>query len=386
MAYLHDLRFSYVLGHRFLYDPLTNDQIYGTAADDTVQLHGGNDIFIDIAGGNDAVYDVSAYPGGWSGKDIISTGTGNDTVFSSLDSSVNVSERGGQEYYGGLGLDMLNLSPNQTGVYVDLAANQAINVVTGESTRVVGFERVTGSNLVDQIYGDDQINLLRGLSGDDHIFGRGGNDSIDGGDGQDTLFGQLGSDTLGGGNGNDTLYGGAGDDVVEGEAGNDLVLGEDGNDAVEGQDGDDVLKGGNGNDALYGGAGSDNLDGGAGADLVKGGLGHDLMSGGAGADQFIFETLTDSGAGVLADMIYDFQHLVDKIDVSEIDANALIAGNQAFRYIGDHGFSSAGQISSHWDAAHNETIVRFNTDSDSIAEMTVKLYGHATLSAADFIL
>jgi Ca2+-binding RTX toxin-like protein len=385
MAYFTDLK---RLNYR-LFDYFTNDTFYGTVENDTAALHGGNDVFIDIAGGNDVVYDVSAYNSSgttWSGKDIISTGVGNDTVFSSLDSSLHLDERGGQEYYGGLGLDMLNLSYNQTGVYVDLSTNQAVNLVTGESTRVVGFEWVTGSNLADQIYGDDQINLLRGLSGDDHIFGRGGNDVIEGGDGQDKLFGNAGNDTLGGGNGNDVLYGGSGNDVVEGEADNDILFGEDGNDAIQGQDGNDILKGGNGNDQLYGQNGNDNLDGGAGIDELTGGLGRDLMSGGAGADHFIFETLSDSVPGALADTIFDFQHLVDKMDVSFIDARATQSGNQAFSYIGDHNFTSAGQIKSHYDAAHNVTIVSFNTDTDSAAEMVVNMTGRITLSSADFIL
>ncbi len=389
MAYLNDLKLNLTLKRDRYDDWLTNDIIYGTAEHDIVNLYGGNDLFIDIAGGNDVVYDLRSYRfagTGWSGKDVISTGVGMDTVFSSLDSSIYANERGGQEYYGGLGFDMLNLSSNQTGAYVDLSATQAVNLITGESTRVVGFEWVTGSNLNDQIYGDDQVNVLRGIAGDDRIFGRGGNDSIDGGDGQDTLFGDAGYDTLGGGNGNDVLYGGTGNDVVQGQAGNDIVLGEDGNDAIQGQDGNDVLKGGNGNDQLYGQSGDDNLDGGAGADELTGGLGRDLMSGGAAADRFIFETLTDSITGALADRIFDFQHNFDKIDVSEIDAKAALAGNQAFSYIGDNTFSSAGQISSHYYSSINTTIVSFNTDADSTAEMTVNLTGRITLSSVDFIL
>ncbi|MEQ1715039.1 MAG: calcium-binding protein, partial [Hyphomicrobium sp.] len=362
---------------------------YGTVENDDVHLHGGNDVFIDIAGGNDAVYDVGAYRSSgttWSGKDVISTGTGNDTVFSSLDSSLHDNERGGQEYYGGVGLDMLNLSYNQTGVYVDLSANQAVNIGTGESTRAVSFEWATGSNLADQIYGDDQINLLRGLSGDDQMFGRGGDDAIDGGTGQDKLFGGSGNDNLGGGTGDDVLYGGTGIDVVEGEAGNDVLLGEDGNDAIQGQDGNDILKGGNGNDQLYGQTGNDNLDGSAGADELMGGLGRDLMSGGAGADQFIFEALSESVPGALADTIFDFQHRVDKIDLSLIDARTNVAGNQAFSYIGDHGFSSSGQIKSHYFAAQNTTVVSLNTDADGAAEMTINLTGHISLSSIDFVL
>lgn len=387
MATLSDVKYQ----RYFTFNSFTNDVIYGTAEDDIVRIYGGNDVFIDIAGGDDIVYDISSYGSafasrGWSGKDVISTGTGNDIVSSSLNSSSNAALRGGQEYYGGLGFDTLNFSPNWTGVYVDLVSNQAVNLATGEATRVVSFERVTGSNLNDQIFGSDDDNILRGLSGDDKIMGRGGDDLLEGGDGQDRLYGNLGDDTLGGGNGDDTLYGGAGDDVVEGEAGNDLLLGEAGNDDIQGQAGNDIAKGGLGNDALYGQGGNDNLDGGAGTDAIFGGLGRDLLSGGADRDFFLYETVNDSIPGASADTIFDFEHGIDLMSVDFIDANINVTGDQAFRFIGNNNFSGAGQIKSHWDAAQNATVLEFNTDSDAAAEMMIKLSGHINVSSLDFIL
>ena len=64
-------------------DFLTNDRFYGTEENDTVYIHGGNDFFNDIAGGNDTVHDVRL--GGSSGNDVVSTGIGNDVVYSNLD-------------------------------------------------------------------------------------------------------------------------------------------------------------------------------------------------------------------------------------------------------------------------------------------------------------
>ena len=233
MAYLHDLK--YVNGQ--WRDTFSNDTIYGTAADDVVTLYGGNDFFNDIDGGNDVVYDVSSYTGGWSGQDVISTGVGNDIVVSSLDSPNSIYQYGGQGYYGGLGVDSLWFYPNQTGVVVDLANGWAENNITGERTQAVGFENVTGSAYNDYIYGDTGNNDLNGYLGDDVLRSAGGNDTVDGSNGMDQVFG---------GDGNDYVHGGTGDDLVSGDAGSDNVSGGDGNDKVYGGSGIDVLSGGDG--------------------------------------------------------------------------------------------------------------------------------------------
>ena len=291
MAYLHDLK--YVNGQ--WRDTFSNDTIYGTAADDVVTLYGGNDFFNDIDGGNDWVYDTSSQYGGWSGSDVISTGLGNDTVVSSLDSANSIYDYGGQGYYGGLGTDTLNFVPNQTGVYVRLDLNYAQNNITGERTQVVGFENVTGSGYNDWVYGDTASNDLKGGGGNDYVSGGGNYDFVDGGDGNDQVFG------------------------------------------------------------------------------------------GGGADKFVFRALSDSLTAT-PDTISDFQHNIDKIDVFFIDARANRSGDQAFNYIGDHGFSNSGQIKSHYFASTNTTVVSFNTDTDSAAEMVVNLTGNIALSASDFIL
>ena len=99
---------------------------------------------------------------------------------------------------------------------------------------------VIGTDLADELDGDEGPNVMIGLAGDDLIYGHGGNDELRGDDGDDLLVG---------GFGDDRLIGGAGDDVLVGEAG------------------DDYLRGGDGNDVLIGGAGNDSLVGGNGADV-----------------------------------------------------------------------------------------------------------------------
>jgi len=83
-------------------------------------------------------------------------------------------------------------------------------------------------------------------------------------------------DELAGEDGLDLLDGGTGDDLLFGGAGDDNLLGGEGNDQLQGGDDNDVLDGGAGNDFLFGEAGNDTLSGGSGADYLEGGSGNDI--------------------------------------------------------------------------------------------------------------
>ncbi|MEQ1715038.1 MAG: calcium-binding protein [Hyphomicrobium sp.] len=381
MAFLTDLKW---INGKWI-DFATNDTIYGTAGSDQVVLGAGKDFFNDIDGGHDQVTDVARDSLG-SGNDVVSTGIGNDGVTTDLDSA--------NAYYGGLGRDTLNVSPAQSGVFVNLAQGFAQNLGTGVQSVVNSFENVSGSINADTIYGDSWSN---------NIYGGAGNDLIDGGTSGDVVMGMEGNDRVFGGADYDIVVGGLGDDQVYGDAGGDTVYGNEGNDRVSGGTGHDTLYGGDGNDLMFGeadmdymlgeagndimhgGTGEDTLLGGLGNDALEGMAGRDFLSGNAGNDRFVFRSLADSPLAT-PDRITDFQHIVDKMDVSLIDARANVAGNQAFSYIGDHGFTNSGQIKSHYFAAQNTTVVSLNTDTDSAAEMTINLTGHITLAASDFIL
>ena len=159
----------------------------------------------------------------------------------------------------------------------------------------------------------------------------------------------------------------------------DTLLGDALANEFHGNAGDDIIRGFAGNDKLYGDAG---------ADKISSGLGRDVMYGGAGADTFIFNSLADSTlAQAGRDFILDFTHLSDKVDLSVIDSNALLAGNQAFAYIGTAAFTGvAGQL--HYAVlANGYTFVSGDVNGDSIADFGFNLKGTAlSLSAADFIL
>jgi Ca2+-binding RTX toxin-like protein len=169
-------------------------------------------------------------------------------------------------------------------------------------------------------------------------------------------------------------HGGLGSDDLQGSDFDDAYHGEGGNDHIDGQDGDDDL---------YGDAGHDSLTGGDGDDILVGGQGTDDLTGGSGADVFDFNNLTELGLGRTHDTIQDFRvgdH--DKIDLSDMDANPLLAGNQAFVFLS--GAPDAGnQTGTAW---FNQGNLYLSTDADSAAEFEIAVVGVSALTAADLVL
>ena len=135
---------------------------------------------------------------------------------------------------------------------------------------------------------------------------------------------------------------------------------------------------------MAGGAGNDSLNGGTGIDTLVGGVGKDTMTGGTDSkDVFDFNALNETGStSTTADTITDFKHLVDKIDLSTIDANSGHAGNDAFTQIisSTASFSHAGQLQLKGGVLYG------NTDSDSAAEFAIHLTNVQSVSAGDFVL
>ncbi len=164
------------------------------------------------------------------------------------------------------------------------------------------------------------------------------------------------------------------------------------NDTINGTFGVDLMRGLAGDDRLNGMGGDDKLFGGQGWDILTGGLGRDIMTGGAGHDTFVFETLTDSGKNTATrDVITDFTHLGDRIDLSLIDAISGVAGNQAFHFVGTAAFShTAGEL--HYTkldfagTADDKTVVAGDVNGDGLADFQIELSQLITLTKADFVL
>lgn len=135
---------------------------------------------------------------------------------------------------------------------------------------------------------------------------------------------------------------------------------------------------------LIGGADDDTLDGGDGNDLLVGGTGKDQLTGGAHSDVFAFDSVADAGNGAGRDVIADFLSGTDFLQLSGIDANASVDGNDAFTFIGDAAFTEAGQV--RYSVTDGVTVVEADIDGDLVADCQVELVGMSGVAAADFIL
>ena len=174
-------------------------------------------------------------------------------------------------------------------------------------------------------------------------------------------------------NGNDSgnrIIGSAAANRLDGLGGNDKLLGLGNGDTLNGGAGNDTLRGSHGNDRLVGGAGADVLEGGTGTDI------------------FAFVSASDSTPSA-TDRILDFGAPLktsggDRIDLSAIDANTGVSGNQAFVF--------GGTTAGHLRLVNNGTSTELlgNTDRDVTAEIRILLQDGATLAnaygAPDFVL
>ncbi|MBA3447437.1 MAG: M10 family metallopeptidase C-terminal domain-containing protein [Pseudaminobacter sp.] len=305
-----------------------SENIYGTSSGDTIYGFGGHD-YIDGRAGNDLIY-------GGDGDDDILGGTG-----------VN-------DLWGGTGADWFIMSARSTGSSddwigdftsgVDRVDVSAWGVSDISQLRALFSTDSTGSATLNATYNGynhfltiDDVRATELISSD-FVYSNSGARSVVGTAYADTLFGSRGNDTLTGGGGNDKLLGGIGNDV---------------------------MSGGSGNDDLHGGAGGDRL------------------TGGSGYDHFVFASVSES-IGLGRDFIADFQEDLDLINLADIDANANLAGNQAFSFVGGAAFSGSGQLN--YAFSGNNTIVSGNIDSDAAAEFQVVLAGRHFLIGDDFVV
>jgi len=223
------------------------------------------------------------------------------------------------------------------------------------------------------------------------------------GDGADEITGGSGVNHLSSGRGNDILRGGAGADVLDGGAGIDLAsyygswirvvvnlttATASGGDAQ----GDSLtrienLSGSQVGDALFGSAGANTLSGWWGDDLIVGVGGQDTLAGGAGADRFAYGSTWESQVGAGSDRITDFSHAQgDKVDLSVMDANAGLAGNQAFTFIGTRLYSHhAGELRFAVTDPTTTTIAG-DINGDGVSDFHIRLTGAIALVVADFVL
>ncbi|RMH45772.1 MAG: hypothetical protein D6688_05730, partial [Alphaproteobacteria bacterium] len=256
---------------------------------------------------------------------------------------------------------------------------------------------VTGTTAADTLETADGNDMVFGLAKADNILGHGGNDMLFGDFGRDRIFGGAGDDMIEGGRGRDTVFGGDGDDVI-------LASAQDGNDAYHGGAGADTLdmsgvhadatvelssglmgrgsaqSAATGNDTLWD---IENVVTGDGNDVIIAGDGVNVMDGGDGDDIFVFGT----AAAADGDVIADFQP-GDTIDLSGIDADGSMAGDQAFTLVSG-GFTGAmGElIVTHETRADGDyTVVQGEIDGVGGADFSIDIKGHHDLTEGNFTL
>ncbi len=406
-----------------------NDTIRGYTLDDFIKGEDGYDNLYG-GGGNDTLWGGTGADTlyGEAGNDILNGDDGDDTLYGGDDNDELTGDRGADRLYGGAGNDTLRgttvlttlnydyevTNPDSADTLVggmgddfyvvDATADQvteqanegvdtiealyvdAITLVANVENLFLGYRSfdgtgnaldntMTGNDLANTMEGLDGADTLRGLSGADHLYGGNGGDRIEAGSDDDWVYGEAGADTLFGDAGVDFIYAGIDADYASGGTGDDFIYGEAGA---------DTLLGGDGIDRLYGGADNDTIQGGDGNDRIWGDGGRDNMYGEAGFDTFVFRSISDSTVSAF-DIIRDFVEGTDRIDLSGIDANTLLAGNQSFNFAGDNPMFVAEQDL--WTRATlTGTLVEGDVNGDSLADFRILVSGTSSLGQSSFIL
>ena len=330
-----------------------DDSLYGGAGNDTLSGGAGNDLLnggdgYDTADYSDATTDIVANIN-WGGAQFVSAEMGFDRYISI------------EALVGGAGNDLL-------------VGNMAGNIIDGGDGN-------------DEIYGLGDGDILRGGAGNDQIEGSGGNDRMSGGEGDADVLSYYNSaggvtvdlryqgtwQAVGGFSGTDWFD--QFEDLYGSNRGGDLLIGSVDDNRILGFGGDDRIFGFDGNDELFGQQGND---------LLAGGVGADVLTGGAGADVFDFNHISESTSAA-RDTVRDFSAAAgDTIDLSGIDANSAVAGNQAFNFVGSAAFGSAGDL--RFVTNGTDGFVIGDVDGNGTIDLNILLLGVTSMGLGDFVL
>jgi serralysin len=387
-----------------------SDYLEGTFGNDTIDGLGGDDFLVDFFGddllnggpGNDQLYDQfgdDSLNGGsgndWLydefGDDILNGGPGDDT----LDSS-----RGNDRLNGGPGIDTASINffydanagvsfALDNGPVVTASGTKVLSSI--EAVSVIGTpfdDTFTGGANADFLYGQDGDDVLNGQSGDDTLDGATGNDLLNGGTGIDSTTLNFNGAASGVSYTLDegsvvtpigtkvltsieavTIYGSSFDDTLSGGEYGDFIVANEGSDRLNGGDGNDLLLGEDGDDTIYGGPGADQL------------------GGSSDSDTFAYRTTEDSEVSSGSDTIFDFVSGDDKVDLSAIDADSNVEGNQAFLFIGDSAFNNvAGELRAFIGTDGFTTYVQADVNGDGVADLEIRIGQPVSLQLVDFVL
>jgi len=169
------------------------------------------------------------------------------------------------------------------------------------------------------------------------------------------------------------------------EIASDLVVSFEGNNVLNGGNGNDAFYGYGGDDKLIGNEGDDTLYGGSGNDILYGGQGADKLYGGAGSDTFVYKFYNDSRTEAdKLDTIEDFG-TGDRINLTAVDPNIKIAGNQDFYFIGDHALTgSAGELM--YTKSASSTMLYGDVNGDGKSDFAIRFDTAINFVSSDFYL
>jgi Ca2+-binding RTX toxin-like protein len=328
-----------------------------------------------------------------TGRNWINGGAGNDVIHGNGQTVL---------YYFGAG------GPNRVAdsVYVNLGLGVAhsLNGAPEDDLANIGIDTFTGVNAVAGSRFDDVLIGSDSARAETFDGGR-GNDYIDGGGGAHDRYqietppvgvtvdisSPVGFVTLADDDGvqTDTLVNI--EEISATEFDDDITLSDVDNVAI-GENGNDVIRGLAGNDTLIGDQGHGFRGTAPGNDVLIGGLGKDTMTGNEGADTFVLESILETGkTKSTRDVITDFTRGEDLVDLTAVDANVLVDGDQAFSWRGERGFSgAAGELrfvrENNPGTANDRTIIEGDVNGDRIADFQIELTGLHRLTEHDFLL
>jgi Ca2+-binding RTX toxin-like protein len=303
--------------------------------------------------------------------------------------------QGADRIYGGEGIDTADYSLSAGG---SIFNGVTVNLLTGQASgdhaegdTFISIENLIGSSQNDVLTGNNEANVLEGRGLADTLAGLGGADTLIGGD--DTTDDTADYSASPEGvtinlETNVNLFGhAAGDKLI----GIEQVLGTKYNDTITGNEDHNFLNGSDGADRLDGGKGRDDLFGGAGKDTLIGGLDGDTLTGGTESDVFLYNAAAESpfafdGSGnQLFDRIRDFAVGVDKLDLRLVDANILVAGDQAFTFV--EAFSgAAGQLMITDPVGTGDgleqSLLLADLNGDAQADFAIEFFGNVPPGAA----
>ncbi len=292
---------------------------------------------------------------GSSGINIITTGSGNDTIDGGGGADVinagagddSVSYRGTEASIdGGSGNDTLVLKASGGITTVDLSGPAGSDQTYGDSVTVSNFENVDASVLLSAqgitILGSSGANTITGGAGADVIDGGGGADVINAGGGNDTVSFYGTETSIDGGTGTDTLVLAAGGGITAVDfsvaAGSDQTVGDHvtvanfenldasiltTNLTVTGSSAANVITTGSGNDVIDGGGGADIINAGGGNDTVSYYNSEVSIDGGTGVNTLALRAVTNVNLGNIDQTSGD---AVAVTDFQNVDASALSSG------------------------------------------------------------